>query len=57
MLGDFARALDEVLLDLALQVVRDGEGAQKLVRIDVTGAVTGALGEADRRWRWPIRRW
>jgi glutamate N-acetyltransferase/amino-acid N-acetyltransferase len=38
MLADFARALDQVLLDLALQVVRDGEGAQKLVRIDVTGA-------------------
>jgi glutamate N-acetyltransferase/amino-acid N-acetyltransferase len=38
MLADFARALGEVLLDLALQVVRDGEGAQKLVRIDVTGA-------------------
>ena len=36
--SDFARALDEVLLDLALMVVRDGEGAQKLVRIDVTGA-------------------
>ncbi|MBU6500003.1 MAG: bifunctional glutamate N-acetyltransferase/amino-acid acetyltransferase ArgJ [Rhodospirillales bacterium] len=41
VLGDFARALNEVLLDLALQVVRDGEGAQKLVRIDVTGATTG----------------
>ena len=27
-----------MLLDLALQVVRDGEGAQKLIRIDVTGA-------------------
>ena len=39
MLGDFARALNDVLLDLALQVVRDGEGAQKLVRIDVSGAV------------------
>ena len=39
MLKDFARALNEVLMDLALQVVRDGEGAQKLVRIDVTGAV------------------
>ena len=38
MLADFARALNEVLLDLALQVMRDGEGAQKLVRIDVTGA-------------------
>jgi glutamate N-acetyltransferase/amino-acid N-acetyltransferase len=40
VLRDFARALDEVLMDLALQVVRDGEGAQKLIRIDVTGAVT-----------------
>jgi glutamate N-acetyltransferase/amino-acid N-acetyltransferase len=40
LLGDFARALNEVLLDLALQVVRDGEGAQKLMRIDVTGATT-----------------
>jgi glutamate N-acetyltransferase/amino-acid N-acetyltransferase len=40
LLRDFARALDEVLLDLALMVVRDGEGARKLVRIDVTGAVT-----------------
>jgi glutamate N-acetyltransferase/amino-acid N-acetyltransferase len=40
MLRDFARALNEVLTDLALQVVRDGEGAQKLIRIDVTGAVT-----------------
>ena len=37
----FRDALDAVLLDLALQVVRDGEGAQKLVRIDVTGAETG----------------
>ncbi len=38
LLSDFARALDAVLMDLALAVVRDGEGAQKLVRIDVTGA-------------------
>ena len=40
LLADFARALDAVLLDLALQVIRDGEGAQKLVRIDVAGAVS-----------------
>ena len=40
MLRDFRRALDEVLLDLALQVARDGEGAQKLIKIDVTGAVS-----------------
>lgn len=38
MLADFARALNEVLMDLAMQVTGDGEGAQKRVRIDVTGA-------------------
>jgi glutamate N-acetyltransferase/amino-acid N-acetyltransferase len=38
----FGAALGEVLLDLALQVVRDGEGAQKLVRIDVTSAQSDA---------------
>jgi glutamate N-acetyltransferase/amino-acid N-acetyltransferase len=38
----FAEALNEVLLDLALQVVRDGEGAKKFIRIDVTGAVDAA---------------
>jgi glutamate N-acetyltransferase/amino-acid N-acetyltransferase len=37
-LNDFRQKLDGLLLDLALQVVRDGEGAQKLIRIDVTGA-------------------
>jgi glutamate N-acetyltransferase / amino-acid N-acetyltransferase len=42
MLRDFASALEAVLLDLALQVVRDGEGAQKLIRIDVTTAVSAA---------------
>ena len=41
MLADFSDKLNEVLLDLALQVVRDGEGAQKLIRIDVSGATTG----------------
>jgi glutamate N-acetyltransferase/amino-acid N-acetyltransferase len=40
MLRDFAAKLEEVLLDLALQVVRDGEGAQKFIRIDVTGAAS-----------------
>lgn len=40
VLKDFARALNEVLMDLALMVARDGEGAQKLIRIDVTGATT-----------------
>jgi glutamate N-acetyltransferase/amino-acid N-acetyltransferase len=40
--SDFARALTEVLHTLALMVVRDGEGAQKLIRIDVAGAVDDA---------------
>jgi glutamate N-acetyltransferase/amino-acid N-acetyltransferase len=34
----FRRALDQVCLDLAHQVVKDGEGAQKFVEIRVTGA-------------------
>ncbi|MSP29915.1 MAG: bifunctional glutamate N-acetyltransferase/amino-acid acetyltransferase ArgJ [Acetobacteraceae bacterium] len=41
IVSDFAAKLTEVLHDLALQVIRDGEGAQKLVRIDVSGAVSG----------------
>ncbi len=41
-LADFRRALGEVLHDLALMVVRDGEGAQKLVQITVDGAVSNA---------------
>ncbi|NPD69551.1 bifunctional glutamate N-acetyltransferase/amino-acid acetyltransferase ArgJ [Lichenicola cladoniae] len=39
-LADFAEALDSLLLELALLVVRDGEGATKLVRIEVSGAVS-----------------
>ncbi|HLJ63634.1 MAG TPA: bifunctional glutamate N-acetyltransferase/amino-acid acetyltransferase ArgJ, partial [Stellaceae bacterium] len=39
-LADFRRALDEVMTDLAQQIVRDGEGAQKFVTIKVTGAVS-----------------
>jgi glutamate N-acetyltransferase/amino-acid N-acetyltransferase len=35
---DFRRALGEVLLDLAHQIVRDGEGAGKFVTIKVAGA-------------------
>ncbi len=40
VLEAFAEALDALLLDLALLVVRDGEGAGKLIRIDVSGAVS-----------------
>lgn len=39
-LGDFRLALDKIMIDLAQQVVRDGEGAQKFVTIEVTGAAT-----------------
>jgi glutamate N-acetyltransferase/amino-acid N-acetyltransferase len=39
-LNDFRRALTEVLHDLALQVVRDGEGAQKLIQVEVMGATS-----------------
>jgi glutamate N-acetyltransferase/amino-acid N-acetyltransferase len=44
-LVDFRRKLDALLLDLALQVVRDGEGAEKLIRIDVTGAENDAAAK------------
>jgi glutamate N-acetyltransferase/amino-acid N-acetyltransferase len=36
----FSDALHGVMLDLAHQVVRDGEGASKFVQIEVTGAAT-----------------
>ncbi len=39
-LAEFGRALDVVLKDLALQIVADGEGANKLVTIKVVGACT-----------------
>lgn len=38
----FANALRDVMLDLAHQVVRDGEGATKFVEIRVTGAASDA---------------
>ncbi|HEY1929518.1 MAG TPA: bifunctional glutamate N-acetyltransferase/amino-acid acetyltransferase ArgJ [Caulobacteraceae bacterium] len=41
-LADFCQKLEGVLLDLALQLVRDGEGATKFVRINVEGAKTPA---------------
>ena len=40
LLRAFRDAFEAVLLDLALMVVRDGEGASKLVRVDVTGATS-----------------
>ncbi|MCY4335358.1 MAG: bifunctional glutamate N-acetyltransferase/amino-acid acetyltransferase ArgJ [Litoreibacter sp.] len=38
--SEFEAALNAVMLDLAHQVVRDGEGASKFVEITVTGAAT-----------------
>lgn len=38
----FSAALDKVMLDLAHQLVRDGEGATKFVRITVDGAASPA---------------
>ncbi|WP_171212090.1 bifunctional glutamate N-acetyltransferase/amino-acid acetyltransferase ArgJ [Ruegeria sp. HKCCA5426] len=40
--ASFAQALEAVMLDLAQQVVRDGEGATKFVEIRVTGAASDA---------------
>ncbi len=37
-LADFKARLEEVMGDLARQVVRDGEGAQKFITIEVNGA-------------------
>jgi glutamate N-acetyltransferase / amino-acid N-acetyltransferase len=42
----FSKALHGVFHDLALQVVRDGEGAQKLIQIEVTGAISYASARA-----------
>lgn len=37
---EFKAALHDVMLDLAQQIIRDGEGATKFVEIEVTGATT-----------------
>ncbi|KZE34662.1 bifunctional glutamate N-acetyltransferase/amino-acid acetyltransferase ArgJ [Chelatococcus daeguensis] len=41
-LAAFRKALGELLLDLAQQVARDGEGARKFVAVTVEGAVSAA---------------
>ena len=45
-LRKFEQALDAVMIDLAQQIVRDGEGATKFVTVNVTGA---ASARAARR--------
>jgi glutamate N-acetyltransferase/amino-acid N-acetyltransferase len=42
LIADFCRQLDAVCIDLAQQIVRDGEGASKFVTITVTGAADDA---------------
>jgi glutamate N-acetyltransferase/amino-acid N-acetyltransferase len=37
---DFRAALEDLLMDLAHQVVRDGEGAQKFITINISGAAS-----------------
>ena len=36
----FRQALTEVMVDLATQIVRDGEGARKFITIDISGATS-----------------
>ncbi|MCO5733698.1 bifunctional glutamate N-acetyltransferase/amino-acid acetyltransferase ArgJ [Rhizobium sp. SSA_523] len=44
-LFEFRSALNALLKDLALQVVRDGEGARKMVEVTVTGAQSDAAAK------------
>ncbi|MDF2118270.1 bifunctional glutamate N-acetyltransferase/amino-acid acetyltransferase ArgJ [Roseiarcaceae bacterium H3SJ34-1] len=44
-LGEFRKALDALLLDLAHQVVRDGEGCRKFVEVTVEGAASPAAAK------------
>jgi glutamate N-acetyltransferase/amino-acid N-acetyltransferase len=48
-LDGFRAALSRVLADLAVQIVRDGEGATKLVAVNVDGAVSDASAKAIAR--------
>ncbi|HEY4363045.1 MAG TPA: bifunctional glutamate N-acetyltransferase/amino-acid acetyltransferase ArgJ [Bryobacteraceae bacterium] len=45
----FEKALTEVLISLAKQIARDGEGAKKLVTIDVEGASSASAAEKIAR--------
>ena len=38
LLDDFSQGLSDLMQDLAIQIVRDGEGASKLIKISVLGA-------------------
>jgi len=44
-LADFRQKLEDLLVELACLVVRDGEGASKFITIDVTGAASYAAAQ------------
>jgi len=48
-LADFRRALGQVMAELAQLIARDGEGAQKLVTVNVTGAKSDASARVIAR--------
>jgi glutamate N-acetyltransferase/amino-acid N-acetyltransferase len=48
-LGQFCGALNEIMLELAKMIARDGEGATKLVRIQINGAASDADALAAAR--------
>jgi len=48
-LAAFRQALSDVLRDLAIQIVRDGEGATKLVKVVVEGAASDASAKVIAR--------
>ncbi|PZO55233.1 MAG: bifunctional ornithine acetyltransferase/N-acetylglutamate synthase [Alphaproteobacteria bacterium] len=48
-LAAFRQALSDVLRDLAIQIVRDGEGATKLVKVVVEGAASDASAKIIAR--------
>jgi glutamate N-acetyltransferase/amino-acid N-acetyltransferase len=45
----FAEGLDDVLFELAMHIIRDGEGAQKLVTVQVEGATSDASAKVIAR--------
>jgi glutamate N-acetyltransferase/amino-acid N-acetyltransferase len=45
----FAEGLDDVLFELAMHIIRDGEGAQKLITVQVGGATSDASAKVIAR--------
>ena len=56
MMQAFAAALNNVMTDLAMLIVRDGEGASKFISINVSGAEDDASARRPAL-PLPIRRW